>query len=66
MSLAEFLDAAARLEQEGLAVVAEASSPEALTAARNTLVGRKSGKLTGLMASLPTMTRGSAGMRGPW
>ena len=55
MSLAEFLDAARRLEQEGLAVVADARTPDALTAARNALVGRKSGRLTGLMATLPAL-----------
>jgi phenylalanyl-tRNA synthetase alpha chain len=55
MSLSEFLDAAQRLEQEGVATVAEARSPEALTTARNALVGRKSGRLTGLMAALPSL-----------
>jgi len=55
MSLAEFLEAAARLEQEGLATIAGAESPDTLTAARNALVGRKSGRLTALMASLPSL-----------
>jgi phenylalanyl-tRNA synthetase alpha chain len=55
MSLAEFLDAATRLEQEGLAAIADAPSADALTAARNALIGRKSGQLTALMASLPTL-----------
>ncbi len=53
MSLTEFLDAARRLEQDGLAAVAVADSPDSLTAARNALVGRKSGQLSSLMASLP-------------
>ena len=55
MPLAEFLDAAQRLEQEGLTTIASAASPEALTAARNSLVGRKSGRLTELMSSLPSL-----------
>ena len=55
MSLAEFLDASRRLEQEGLATIAEARTADALIAARNTLVGRKSGRLTGLMAELPSL-----------
>ena len=55
MSLAEFLDAARRLEQEGLATIAGARSADELVAARNTLVGRKSGRLTGLMAELPSL-----------
>jgi phenylalanyl-tRNA synthetase alpha chain len=55
MSLTEFLEAATRLEQEGLATIAAAESPDDLTAARNTLIGRKSGRLTNLMASLPSL-----------
>ena len=55
MSLAEFLESAARLEQEGLAAVQSAESTDALTAARNALVGRKSGRLSALMASLPAL-----------
>ena len=55
MSLTEFLDAARRLEQEGLAAVAEVDSPDTLTATRNALVGRKSGRLSSLMASLPSL-----------
>ncbi len=55
MSLAEFLDAARRLEQEGLATIADAHTTDTLTTARNTLVGRKSGRLTALMAELPSL-----------
>src|SRR5688572_6508174 len=55
MSLAEFLESATRLEQEGLAAIAGADSPDALTAARNALIGRKNGRLTALMASLPSI-----------
>ena len=55
MSLAEFLDAASRIEQEGLTIIAGAATLDALTAARNALVGRKSGRLTSLMGSLPTL-----------
>src|SRR5687767_14657802 len=55
MSLAEFLESVGRLEQEGLATVAAADTPDALTAARNALIGRKNGRLTGLMASLPSL-----------
>ena len=55
MSLADFLDAARRLEQEGLATIADARTADGLTSARNTLVGRRSGRLTGLMAELPSL-----------
>jgi phenylalanyl-tRNA synthetase alpha chain len=55
MSLTEFLEAARRLEQEGLAAVAEVDSPDTLTATRNALVGRKSGRLSSLMATLPSL-----------
>jgi phenylalanyl-tRNA synthetase alpha chain len=55
MSLAEFLESVSRLEQEGLATVGAADSAEALTAARNALIGRKNGRLTGLMSSLPSL-----------
>ena len=55
MSLVEFLEAATRLEQEGLATIGGSESSDALTAARNTLVGRKSGRLTALMGSLPSL-----------
>ena len=55
MSLAEFLESASRLEQEGLATIQSADSADALTSARNALVGRKSGRLTALMASLPAL-----------
>ena len=55
MSLAEFLEAVDRLEHEGLAAVAAAETADALTAARNALLGRKSGRLTSLMASLPSL-----------
>ena len=56
MSLAEFLEAVHRLEQEGLAAIAAADSPDALTAARNALMGRRNGRLTHLMATLPSLS----------
>jgi phenylalanyl-tRNA synthetase alpha chain len=55
MTLDEFLSAAAALEREGLASIAGARSPDELTAARNHLVGRKSGRLTELMKALPAL-----------
>ena len=55
MSLAEFLESVSRLEQEGLAAIQSADSADAVTAARNALIGRKSGRLTGLMGSLPSL-----------
>ena len=64
MDLTQFLAAAERLEQEGLAQVAAADGADALTAARNALVGRKSGRLTDLMKSLgalPPEARREAG-----
>ena len=55
MSLAEFLEAVNRLEQEGLAAIAAADSTDTLAGTRNTLVGRKNGRLTHLMATLPSL-----------
>jgi phenylalanyl-tRNA synthetase alpha chain len=55
MTLDEFLTAAAAVEHEGLESVRGAQSADELTAARNHLVGRKSGRLTELMKALPTV-----------
>jgi phenylalanyl-tRNA synthetase alpha chain len=55
MTLDDFLTTAATLEREGLASIDGARSADELTAARNHLVGRKSGRLTQLMKALPTL-----------
>ena len=58
MSLKDFLAAATALETDGLAAIAAAESLDALTESRNALVGRKSGRLTALMAELPKLAAG--------
>jgi phenylalanyl-tRNA synthetase alpha chain len=55
MSLAEFIEAADRLEREGLATIVAAESADALASTRTALVGRKGGRLTALMATLPSL-----------
>jgi phenylalanyl-tRNA synthetase alpha chain len=55
MTANDFLHAVAALEHEGAAAIADAASPDALDAARNELLGRKSGRLTELMKALPTL-----------
>jgi phenylalanyl-tRNA synthetase alpha chain len=55
MTLNELLDAARSLERDGRDLIARASSADALGAARTTLVGRKSGRLTELMKALPAL-----------
>ena len=55
MTLEELLNAARSLERDGRDLVARASSADELTAARTALVGRKSGRLTELMKTLPTL-----------
>jgi phenylalanyl-tRNA synthetase alpha chain len=52
MTLDQFQKSAETLEHEGLAMIAAANTADALTAARNALVGRKSGRLTDLMGTL--------------
>jgi phenylalanyl-tRNA synthetase alpha chain len=64
MDLTTFIAAADALEREGLAQIADASTSEALTGARNALVGRRSGRLTELMkqlGALPAEARREAG-----
>ena len=64
MDLTTFLTAADALERDGLARIADAATADALTAARNALVGRKSGRLTDLMkqlGALPADARREAG-----
>jgi len=53
--LRDLLNAVQSLEREGLELIARASSGDELAAARTTLVGRKSGRLTELMKALPAM-----------
>jgi phenylalanyl-tRNA synthetase alpha chain len=55
VTLQEFLARAAQLQADGLRTIAEASSVDALEAARTALVGRKSGRLTELMQALPAL-----------
>ncbi len=55
MTLDELLDAARSLERDGRDLIARASSAEELAAARTALVGRKSGRLTELMKTLPAL-----------
>jgi len=64
MTIEEFQRAATRLEVDGLAMIASAADTDALTVARNALVGRKAGRLTELMTALgalPADTRRDAG-----
>ena len=64
MDLTTFLAAADALERDGLAQIADAATADALTAARNALVGRRSGRLTELMkqlGALPADARREAG-----
>ena len=54
-SLQSFLATTAAVEREGLDTIARAASSDELTAARNALLGRKSGRVTELMRQLPTL-----------
>jgi phenylalanyl-tRNA synthetase alpha chain len=56
VTLDELLEAARSLEREGRDLIARASSADELAAARTALVGRKSGRLTDLMKTLPALT----------
>jgi len=55
VTLDELVEAARSLERDGRDLIARASSAEELSAARTTLVGRKSGRLTELMKMLPAL-----------
>jgi phenylalanyl-tRNA synthetase alpha chain len=55
VTLHDFLQTASTLESEGRALVEGAATPDELAAARTTLLGRKNGRLTDLMKSLPTL-----------
>jgi phenylalanyl-tRNA synthetase alpha chain len=55
VTLQEFLSRADALQTDGLRTIAEAASGDALDAARTTLFGRKSGRLTELMQTLPSL-----------
>ena len=55
MTLDELVEAARSLEREGRDLIARASSSDELAAARTALVGRKSGRLTELMKTLPAL-----------
>jgi len=64
MDLTTFIAAADALRTEGLAQIASAATADALTGARNALVGRRSGRLTELMkqlGALPADARREAG-----
>jgi phenylalanyl-tRNA synthetase alpha chain len=54
-SLASLLATAAALDHDGRELIARAASAEELAAARNSLLGRRSGRLTELMRSLPAL-----------
>jgi phenylalanyl-tRNA synthetase alpha chain len=58
MSIDEFLAAAAAIEREGKATIETATSFEAIDAARNDILSRRSGRLTELMRALPTIPVG--------
>ena len=55
MTLEQFQKAATVLETDGLAMIAQAADASALAATRTALVGRKSGRLTELMGTLPSL-----------
>ena len=55
MTLNDLLDAARSLERDARDLIARASSADELAAARTALVGRKSGRLTELMKTLPAL-----------
>jgi phenylalanyl-tRNA synthetase alpha chain len=55
VNLTEFQSACDALRDEALPRIAGAASLDAWSEARNALVGRKSGRLTGLMSLLPTL-----------
>jgi phenylalanyl-tRNA synthetase alpha chain len=56
VTLQEFLDRIAKVEERAGLLVASADSPAALEAARTSLVGRKSGVLSALMKELPSLS----------
>jgi len=55
MTLDELLDAARTLERDARDLIARATSAEELATARTTLLGRKGGRLTALMKTLPSL-----------
>ena len=55
MNLTTLVDAAIAIEREGRDAIAAATTPDALAAARVSLVGRKNGRLTELMKALPAL-----------
>ena len=55
--LRDFLAAVGQLEVDGLALIMGASSASTLEQVRTSLVGRKSGRLTDLMKTLPTLAQ---------
>lgn len=56
MNVEELLAAAAAVENEGVALIAAARTRAELDAARTAVLGRKSGKLTALLAELPALS----------
>ncbi|CAN5185530.1 phenylalanine--tRNA ligase subunit alpha [soil metagenome] len=56
MTVEELLARAASVEAEGLALIAAAGTRAELDDARTTVVGRRSGKLTALLAELPALS----------
>ena len=57
MTLQEFLDRIADIESRAGSLLAAASSAAMLEAARNQLVGRKSGELTAMIRELPSLSQ---------
>ena len=55
MTLTEFVNSAATLEARAVALISSAATASDLEAARNQLVGRKSGELSALMKTLPSL-----------
>jgi phenylalanyl-tRNA synthetase alpha chain len=55
VTLNELLDAARSLERDARELIARASTADELAAARTSLAGRKSGRLTELMKALPAL-----------
>jgi phenylalanyl-tRNA synthetase alpha chain len=55
VTLQEFLNTARQLEKDAIAAIDAANSADAVAAARNAWLGRKSGRLTELMKALPSL-----------
>jgi phenylalanyl-tRNA synthetase alpha subunit len=61
----DHVKAAEQLEREGLERIAAATTRDELEAARTALLGRKSGRLTALLAGLPKLSPEEKRAAGP-